>query len=355
MGFGTMTTYDELAGSVLTVPEFNFNRAFDAVEDLFNRTNELVQEQVDDFVETTTDAIRNGASPDTMTTQELSELGTPNPQKITAGQQIGFPLRKFGAAWQATDDAIDNMLANELAAQAVGVQTADLRRVQERIRNAFYSPTNYSFTDRLVARYHQYPLPVKALANADTYNLPIGPNGETFTAHNHYLATVGASVAQSDYDRLIDTVMEHFNMGSPRLIINSAQQTAVAAFTGFAPSVDLRIVQPYTSIYATGGLDVTNPYNRKIGIYRGTEVYVKPWAIAGYPICYQFGVGKPLVMREKAAGSGGLRLKWDSYLHPLRAKVWIREFDMAVYNRVSAAVLDTTHQTTYVVPTIPAA
>jgi hypothetical protein len=35
--------------------------------------------------------------------------------------------------------------------------------------------------------------------------------------------------------------------------------------------------------------------------------------------------------------------------------VWVRYFDMSVYNRVAAAVLDTTHQTTYVMPVLPAA
>ncbi len=360
MGFGTNAVFDDLASFPYPVADFGLDQAFDAIEDLFEAQNKLVSEQLMLFVDTTTLPFMVSSAPDQTTTQELEEFATPNPQKIISGQQIGFPLRKFGAAWQATYGALNVMPAKELAAQATATANAALRRVQQRLRNALYSPMNYSFYDKWADRRQQFPLPIKALANADGFPIPVGPNGETFNAstHNHYLATVGSSVAQSDYDALILTVMEHYNMGTPMLIINAADLGFVRSFVSangagtFAPDVDVRVIQPLTQLYANQALDITNLYNRRVGIYNGVEVWVKPWAIATYPVCIQTNTNrdKPLMKRERKAGSSGLKLVFEGYGHPLAAKVWEDEYDIAVYDRVAAAVLDTTHQTNYTVP-----
>lgn len=362
MGFGTNTVFANLASFPFPVAEFGMNEAFDAIEDLWEAQNKLIRDQLTDFVDTTTLQWMIASAPDQTTTQEIDEFGTPNPQKIVAGQQIGFPMRKFGSAWQATFTAMKVMTGKELAAEATAAATADLRRVQQRIRNAIYLPVNYLFTDRLMDRRQQYQLPVKALANADGFPLPPGPNGEIFNAstHNHYMGTVGSTVAQTDYDLLIVNVMEHHNSGTPMLAVNQADVGFVRAFvsTGgagtFAADVDVRVIQPLTQLYANQALDVTNLYNRRIGIYNGVEVWVKPWAIAGYPVCWQTTGDKPLMMRERTEGSGGMKLVWEGVGHPLNGKIWEREFDISVFNRIAAAVLDTGAQTTYVAPAIPA-
>lgn len=362
MGFGTNSVFADLAAFPYPVNQFGLNEAFDAIEELWTAQNNQIREQRAEFVDTTTLQFMIMSAPDSETTQELSEYGTPNPQKITPGQQIGFPLRKFGRSWQATFTDMKVMTGKEIAANGLAAATADLRRVQERIRNALYGPLNYLFTDRLVDRRQQYQLPVKALANGDTFPLPVGPNGEIFTNHNHYLATVGASAAQSDWDLLIATVMEHHNSGTPRLIVNQADVGTVRGFIKangadvFVPDVDARLIQPLTATYTTTPIVTTDLYNRRIGIYNNAEVWVKPWAIAGYPVCYQANINdKPLMLRERMDGSGDMQMVWEGVGHPLNAKVWEREFDIAVYNRIGAAVLDTTHQTNYVMPAIPAA
>lgn len=364
MAFGTNAVFADLATFTYPVADFGLDQAFDAIEDLFNAQNALVREQLTTFVDTTSLQWMVAAAPDSTTTQELDEFGTPPAQKIEAGAQVGFPLRKFGSAWQATFTAMKVMTGKELAANATAAAYANLNRVQNRIRTAFYSPTNYNFTDRLMDRRQQYQLPVKALANADSFPLPIGPNGEIFDAstHSHYLATVGASKAQSDYDLLITHVMEHHRAGKPMLAINQADVAFVRTFVvangldNFAATVDVRVIQPLTASYANIPLDTTNLYNRQIGIYRGVEVWVKPWALAGYPVCWQAEEGgdKPLMMRERSPGSYGMKLVWEGVGHPLNAKVWENEFDVACWNRVGAAVLDSTHQTTYTAPVIPA-
>lgn len=363
MAYGTNAVFADLAVFPYPVADFGVDQAFDAIESLYQDLDRLVREQMSTFVDTTSLQFMIAAAPDTMSSQELDEFGTPNPQKIVAGQQIGFPLRKYGAAWQATFTAMQVMTGKELAAQATAAGYANLNRIQQRIRNALYSPTNYLFYDRLMDRRMQYQLPVKALANADGFPIPIGPNGEIFdpNVHNHLMATVGASKAQSDYDLLITNVMEHHRAGMPMLGINQADEAFVRGFIlanglgAFAPDVDVRVIQPLTQIYTTTGLDITNLYDRRIGLYRGVQIWVKPWAIAGYPVCWQEGTDdKPLMLRERRPGSFGLKLAFEGVGHPLHAKVWENEFDISVFNRIGAAVLDSTHQTTYVAPAIPA-
>lgn len=351
--YGTNTTLDTLASSYQSVAKFGLDQAFDAIEDLYEKNNAIVKEEIADLCDVTTDRLRRAGTPDVATSQELSELGTPNPQKVQAGAAVGFPLRKFGGAWQGSFQYLNTVTGNKLAADAVGIMTADLRRIQQRIRLALYSPLNYTFDDFLVDHLIQIPLPIKALANADTMGLPVGPNGETFTNHNHYLARVGGSVAQSDYDGLVDTVMEHFNAGTPILEINRADEAFVRTFTGFAPLTDIRVHQPLTALYGLQPLDVTNTYNRQVGIYRGAEVWVKPRALAGYPICWIRGQKPPLVMREPDFAQTGMHIEYEGISHPLMSKIWTRFFDISVWNRVNAAVLDTTHTGTYVMPTIP--
>lgn len=361
--FGTNAVFDDLVAFPYPLGADQYNWAFDAIENLFMSISAIVNEQLSLFVDTTDQPWLVSSAPDQTTTQELDEFGTPNPQKIIPGQQMGFPLRKFGASWQVTFTAMEVMTGAEIAAYAEAAATAVLRRVQERIRNAFYSPTNYLFTDKLVDRRQQFQLPVKALANADGFPIPIGPNGEVFdaTIHNHYLATAGASRTQADFDRLIIHVMEHHRTGKPMMAINQADVGFVKGFTtangldNFAPLMDARVIQPLTQLYAVGGLDVTDLYNRLIGYYNGVEVYTKPWALPGYPAVWQGDNDKPLMRRERRPGSSAMRLVWDGTGHPLHARVWESEFDIAVYNRVGAAVLDSTHQTTYQIPTWPAA
>lgn len=361
--FGTNAVFADLTAFPYPVADFGLEQAFDAIENLYVAQNALVREQLTDFCEYTTQQFMIASAPDSEVMQEIDEFGTPSAQKITPGQQIGFPLRLFANGWQATNTALKRMTTVELAAQAQAAAYADLTNVQRRIRLALYTPTNYLFYDKLMDRRQQFQLPIKALANADGFPLPIGPNGEIFNAstHNHYVATVGASVAQSDYDLAITNLMEHHRSGRPMLLINQTEEALVRGFIVanglgvFQPDVDVRVIQPLTQIYTVTPLDTTNLYNRRIGLYRGVEIWIKPWVISGYPIFIQTGVpdAKPLMFRERNAGSGDFHLEFEGILHPLSAKVWTREFDISVWHRIAAVVLDTTHQTTFVAPVIP--
>jgi hypothetical protein len=237
----------------------------------------------------------------------------------------------------------------ELAAQFTATQTAHIKAIQREIKRAVFTSTNSTFVDRLV---DNVSLAVKAFNNNDSTELPPGPNGQTFaTSHQHYIARVG-SLAATDISAVITLVIEHYNTGQPMLFINQAQEAAVRGFTAnFTPYMDERMIVGSGTTYAAGKLNPTSLYNRAIGIFDGAEVWVKPWIPANYMFAYVDGAPKPLVLRERTAGSHGLQIAAEDEAYPLRAKTLEAEFGVGAWNRTNGAVLYV-GGTSYVIPTI---
>lgn len=352
MPAGTLSITDLLNETSGNVVDFGENRVWEAFATALMAHNRIVEENLMEFVEYTTDSLRGTAGYDRMEMEELDEFGVPGPQKVTAGANLGFPLRFMGIAVQWTRLFLRKTSPAALAAQFNARREADVRAVLSALRRALYSPTNYSFVDRRVKQ--QPTLPVKALANADGFFIPLGPNGEEFTAgsHTHYLAS--ATLTTTALDSLIDTVREHFDSGDIRLVINKAQETTVRGLTGFVAYPDPRIVPAITATTARQTLDVNNTYNRAIGVYGGCEVWVKPWAIAGYVLAYRRMGGmngrKILAYRRPMeGGTGDLEMLFQDESYPLRADAMGREFGIGVQDRVGAAVL-MVGDTTYAAP-----
>lgn len=350
MAYGTLSLHDTLAvANNATVAAFGEDKAFQAISDYLAAHNEIMREQMSTLVEITTDRQRKAGGNSTMQMEDVDEFGRVDAQKVGAGENLGFPLRMYAIALQWTRKYFLTATTAELAAQVEAARTADVLNVQKRIKQALFLSTNYTFTDRLT---DEIDLAVKRLANADSFSIPIGPNGESFTAssHTHYLARVG-TLAASDITAVITTVAEHYNSGQVMLYINQAQEAAVRGFTSnFTPYIDARIVVGSGSTVAAGNLDQTNVYNRAIGIFDQAEVQVKPWVPANYMLAWHTGSRKPLAWRERSPGSSGFGLDYDNEQYPLRAQQMGREFGVGVQNRVGAAVLYT-GGTSYVDPT----
>lgn len=353
MPFGTFTTLDTLRATNQTVVQFGVDRAFEMIRQTLKIHNDLLAAQRAAFMTDTTDRLRRGGSNAAMALMELDEFGTPDAQKITAGANIGFPLRRFGGALQWTGLALKRMTTAEMAIQAVGLMDADALNTTVQLKRAIYRPTNYDYDDRFVDHLQAaYVLPVKALANADGFPIPPGPNGESFDSvlntHTHYLvAATPGTFAAGDMDKLIGTVREHYGNGTGYVYINQADAATVSGFAKFRAVVDTRIIQPNSATYVNpnvAGLDVVNTNNRLIGIYDGVEVWVKPWTFAGYPVAHWAGAGidKPLVYRYDPIlpGSGRLELTFEGEVHDLKADVYERYFGISVWNRLAMAVMD---------------
>lgn len=352
--YGTHAVSDSLAAfleaSDYTIQQFGEQKAFEAIAQQLVAHNELVKNQiVPDLVEMTTSNLDIYGGSDDVEWQDMDEFGTPDAQKVTAGQAIGYPLRKGAAAVQWTRVAFENMTAGEMQASATAIMTRDLRNLSKQIRRAVFLSTNYTFTDYLVTK---QPLPVKRLLNADGVAIPPDPYGNAFdgATHTHYLARAGGSFVVADLQALVDTLVEHNAAGVFRVYINKAQEAAVRAFTGFVPTVDARIVQPDTATYVPGGLNLTETQNRRIGVFGAAEIWVKAWIPANYLFGFD-ATRKPLRMRERRSGSGDLKLVYENEQFPLRCRAWEREFGVGVRERDAAAVLYV-GDTTYADPTI---
>jgi hypothetical protein len=355
--FGTLSVLDTLAATQATVAEFGEDNAFAEIEAARAAYNRITNEMLAELVERTTDRQRRYGSQDAMAMEELDEFGRPQAQKISAGSTVGFPLRKFGIAIQWTRTYFQVARASELAAQSTAAMAADYAALQRELKRAIFYPTNVSFVDTLV---DGVTLAVKRLVNADSAAIPLGPNGETFTAatHTHYNYSAGVALAAADMNALIEDVVEHHASGTAVVYINRAQETAVRGLAGFTALLPARLVPANSAISATGALDDDQDLNnRLIGYYNAGGVYaeirVKPWIPAGYLFAWVRGGPTPLVMRTRPNG-GDLELAFEDERYPLRARGWEREFGVAVWQRTNGAVLyiDTGAAGAYVAPTI---
>lgn len=348
MAYGTLVTLDTLASSQQTVAELGEDNVWAGIEADFQAHNEIMNEMLGELVERSSDRLRRFGGNAAMTMDEVDEIGTADAEKITAGVNVGFPLKKYARSLQWTRNYFLVATGEELAKQVIGIQNADRHNVEKQIKKAFFGPTNYTTLDRLV---DNVSLDVKALLNADSMVIPQGPNGEVFdgATHTHYLGT--ASFVAANLTSLIDTVTEHFGSGDIRVNINKAQEAAVRAFTGFTAYVDARLIPADNTVQVRGGrLDMINTGDRAIGIFGAAEIWVKPWVPANYVMAYNRMASKPLVMRTRA-GQGDLHLIFDDESHPLRARGYEREFGIGVWTRHNGAAL-LTNNATYSAPTL---
>lgn len=351
MSYGTLSISDLLANQN-TIAQIGEDAVFQSIQTTLDAHNSIMRETLSDLVEISTDRLRRFGGSDNMLLDEIDEFGTPDAQKMMPGQNVGFPLKLFGVAVQWTRKYMQTATGAELAAQFVAAQDGDARAIILQIKKALFGPTNSTVLDRLVQ--NALSLPVKALVNADGAALPPNPiDGSIFNAatHTHYLGT-GSFVA-ADLTALITTVLEHYGRGEARVYINTAQEAAVRAFTGFVAYIDPRVIAATTGAVAQGSLDVSNLYNRRIGLYGGAEIWVKPWVPANYVFAFVAGAPKPLVMRERFAGTGDLVIAAEDEEYPLRARFLEREFGIGVWNRTNGACLYLSNAT-YAAPTLVA-
>ena len=351
MAFGTLSVLDTLKSSRQSIAEFGEDNAYQSIEIARKAHNDQFGMMVRDFIERTTDRQRayGGGSANDM--QEVDEFGRSDAQKIAAGVTVGFPLRKLDYAVQWTADFMETASVAELAAQFTAAQDAHIRALMRQIKKALFVPVNYTYKDRYV---DNVDLAVKSLVNADSAEIPVDANGNSYdgATHTHYVGRVGGSVAASDITTLIRNVQEHYASGMPMLYISQTDESAIRAMTpNFVPILDARVMPASTSTVGRGALDVANLYNRLIGYFDGAEVWVKPWMIASYFFAYVKGAPVPLVLRERVAGRSNLRIVAENEYHPLRTQTLAAEFGVGVWNRTNGAILYS-GGSSYVTPTI---
>lgn len=350
MIYGTISTLDALASSQQTVGQFGEDKAFLGVQALLAAYNQQVQEDLADFVETTEDYQRRYGGGSVGYMDEVDQYGRADASKMAQGVTVGFPLRKYQKTLQWTRDGFTVMTGTEFIAQIDQMLLEDAATVRRAIKRALFNPTNYTFVDSLV---NSLSIPVKALVNADSAEIPPGPNGESFAgaSHTHFLYSAAWTAAA--LTALITTVIEHFATGTVVVEINQAQEATTRGFTGFNAVVDARVINGSAVTYAAGSLDPINFNNRFIGVFGGAEIYVKTGRVpANYQLAYMRGAPqKPLALRRRNADRANLRLVADNENYPLRAQTREREIGLGVWNRVAAAVNYSNSGSAFAVPT----
>ncbi len=299
--------------------------------------NAIMMEMVSDICEVTTDRQRRYGTSISGEMVEVDEYGRAQPQVAKPGATVGFPLRlnQFAIGW--TEKWMQTHTPADMAIATQNAQKAHMRAVVRDIKRALYGATNYTFYDHLV---DNVELAVKRLVNADSANIPDGPNGETFdgSTHTHYNAnaTLTAAALQAN----VEDVIEHGHGSMVRLAIARADETAVRALSGFTAYPDPRIIYRATD---TPGqtVDISRLDNRAIGIFNGAEVWVKPWAIANYHFAWDAGAtDKPLAFRQReSAALQGLRIAATLNTYPLVAQYMEVEYGIGVWTRTNGAIL----------------
>lgn len=338
--FGTIGILDSLAATNQSIVAIGENTVWGTIRAAMEAHNAVVNELMTNFVESTTDRRRRYGGDDAMVFEDIDEFGRADAQKITAGADVDFPLRKVGGSLQWTLDSMEVMTGEQMAANVTRLMTGDLLAFQRDIRRALFRATNYTVLDRLV---DGTTLNVKRLVNADSAPIPIGPQAETFdpATHTHYLAT--AAFIAANMDSLILAVTEHVSSGTVRVYINRAQEAAVRALPGFNAYLPAQLVNQTAGVVTQTALQPFDLNNREIGFYMAAGlqavVSVKPWVPASYLFAWVDGARPPVVRRIRNAARSQLRLVAENEAYPLRARTYEREHGFGIYNRVNGAVL----------------
>ncbi|MDR3572866.1 MAG: hypothetical protein P4L50_03310 [Anaerolineaceae bacterium] len=314
--------------------------------------NQIVQELMLEFCEITTDRQRIYGTSQSGDMVEVDEYGRAPAKRQNPGATVGFPMKNFQFNLGWTAKWLQTRTPADVAISVQGAEKAHLRAIQLELKRAIFRSANYVYRDHLV---DNIDFNIKRFINADSSLMADGPNGENFdgSSHTHYLARAGGSLAASDVTSLINTVVEHGFGGSVKLAISRTDEATFRALTGFTAYIDPRLINGTFANQPGQRLDISRMDNRAIGIFGAAEVWVKPWCLANYCVCWDTAnPNKPLAFRQRnETALQGLRIAAEYDDYPLQAQFMEAEFGMGVWTRTNGGVLYFGN-TSYADPTI---
>jgi hypothetical protein len=352
---GGLTIADLLTNRFQSAAAFGLSTIAEVIANDLQAHNRNTAEIMSAWAATSADRQRIYGGSDVGEMQPANEYSRPDTQRVGQGITVGFPLRlyQYGIGW--TTRWFQRKTVAEVAEQYDNSKKAHLITLRKELQKAIFGATNYTFFDDLVSP--QINLAVKRLVNADSSVIPDGPNGETFNpaTHTHYLAS--ATLTAAAFQSLIDTVVEHGHAQGLMVAVAAANAAAVEALTGFTKPTPITLVQglPTTTAATVQRVDLNQPRafsNRFLGMFGAAEVWVKPWAIANYAVCWaQADPNKPLVLRTPAGAGPDLMVAAELEAYPMHAQYMETEFGVGAWTRTNGAVLQFSNAT-YQVPTI---
>ncbi|MBA2627579.1 MAG: hypothetical protein H0U85_06170, partial [Gemmatimonadales bacterium] len=320
---GTHDVSSTFAARMSAIPNFtgqNMDRVQQGLDQELAAHNQLMMQLVDEMCDITSDRLRTYGAASGGSMLKVDEYGRGPTQVSVPGETAGFPLDKWQYAVGWTDTWFRTKAPIDLAVQVQAAEVADKKAVVYAIKSALFGSANYTVYDHLV---DNISLAVKRLVNADGAAIPVGPNGESFTAstHTHYNGYAALNAANM-LDNIND-VVEHGYGGAVRVYISTTDEAAVRALTGFSAYLDPRLMIGAVAANQINSprLDITRLDNRAIGIYGPAEVWVKPWMIASYQFAFDSAGPKPLAFRQRSQDTiQGLRVAGEIPVYPLLSR-----------------------------------
>jgi hypothetical protein len=347
MAYGTLSIFDTIGGRRAAANDYiglyDPMTIYQQLQIFLDAHNALMDQMVEDIIEPTTDRFLTWGSNAEVSMMDGDEFSRPDVAKGQVNPTMNaFPLYLKQVAYGVTKLFMETKTVGDLEQVVTMCTDADLRDRLAAIRKALFNPTNnLTYKDRLV---DNITLPLRALLNADSTYIPPDRFGNTFdgSTHTHFLGT--GSFAAADLQALITTIVEHWTTGAVRVYASRSNEATLRGLTGFYPYWDTRLTPSVNQTNALDTpLDILNIYNRPIGIFNESEIWIKPWVPPNYLFAFNTAVTKPLVMRTRpSAGTvnrGNLRIAAQYENYPLQATYMEREYGVGVYERRNGACL----------------
>lgn len=348
MTTGTHDISTLLASRDQSAAEFGLNNLQAIIARELEAHNRIAMTLVTDLAEFTTDRQRKYGISVGGDMYEVDEYGRAPTQVAKPGDTVGFPLKLFQYSIGWTRKWFESHTPADMAIATQAAERAHLRMLTRELKRGFLLSSNYTWDDFLV---DGIDLSVKRLVNADSANIPEGPNNESFdgATHTHYIGE--ASLTAAFVTAAINDLVEHGHGQMVKLAISKTDETAFRALNGFVAYPDPRLI--YRNSDTPGAtVDITRLDNRAIGIFGGAEVWVKSWMPANYIFIWDAGSPKPLVIRQRTnTAMQGLRIAGENDAFPLHAQYMEAEFGVGVWNRTNGVVYYFANAT-YADPTI---
>lgn len=319
--------------------------------DLSSRMNEMLN----DFTEeqTLSRSIWGGAPQ--MAFDEVNEGGRGKPRADVAGQEVHFPLFKLSATQEASEEFWKRAKVQNVVDLMTSMDIGYSARVRDEIKAAIFNNTLHTkVTDWLIDKSSLNK--IQPFLNADSAAIPPAPNGATFTAasHQHYLGVTGATVASVDVNYLLGHVREH-GEGQVVLYVDPAMPATLSGlangkWVGLTPVVTVN--NGATEVARVSFDPAADRSNMLVGYWDGHEVRTRSWVPTGYMVAMNISgrLGKPL-HRRIDPNFPGLHVAPEITNGILRVKESYFYMGFGAFNRAAGAVLDTTTQGSYTVPT----
>jgi hypothetical protein len=344
---GTMSVFDTLgarriaAGDLIGI--YDPATIYEQVQVYLRAHNNLMNMMENDLFTSTTDRFYTWGNVNTVSMMRADEFSRPRASKMVVDPtEGGYPLEKYQAAYQVTQEFMDNKTMGDLDTLISGIANADVTNRLVTLRDVLFNPTNN--TNYKDISTDSYTLKIRAFLNADSTYIPNNKYGVTFdpATHTHFLGT--SSFAAADLLAQIKTVQEHYPELPPsiRVYANGAQEQTIRGFTGFYPYWDRRIDPGANTARAIGDLDLTNTVDRPIGVFDAAQIWIKPWMPAGYTFAFHPNAPKPLKRRVRPMAGGmrgDLRIVAQLPLYPLFAEMMEREEGFGVWERTNGCAL----------------